>query len=153
MDLNDDTKWKIIKTLPAERPQNFWRSILLSITKPHVINRRLAGAELLAVFRCSATELNSDGKFMRQIAQTISNHGDDEIDSDALAKILQETGATGDGFEQDSAEVLVNVDLNKEKQILVILNKLLPKNLAAHKCTYEIAILGNYACFMSAAHN
>lgn len=143
MDLNDESKWEIISTVPAERRANFWKAILLSVTKPHVINRRLAGAETISVLRFGATELNRAGKFMRNIAHIIQNHiEENDIGRDFMVKILQEAGVT-DGSEEINTQCLPDIDLNEEKLILVILNKLLPKNLASHKCTFELTILGD----------
>lgn len=141
MDLNDASKWQIVDTVPAEHSHNFWRAVLLSVIKPHVINRRLAGAEPIAALRTSAIHLNLDGQFIRRIAHIVQSRTQDEIGAEFLAHILNESEVRNEFVDVD-AHSLFDLDFNSEKQIVVILNKLLPKNLSTHKHTFEIAILG-----------
>lgn len=143
MNLNDETNWKTVQTVVAEHPEKFWKAISLAVIKPHVINRRLAGAETISILRCRATQLNSGGKFIRQIAHIIQNNIKEDVNKDFLTNIINEVNSS-EKFEDVNTQNPFDSDLNEEKQILVILNKLLPKNLTSHKCTFEIAILGNF---------
>lgn len=136
MELENCLKWTLIETLPIENDLNFWKAILLSVTKPHLINRRLAGAQQISVYQSNTTDLN--------IVNRIANYVQQPIDFDEaliLHKILQET-QTLDHFHPVDTQFLSECDFNRDKLIFVILSKCLPKNLQSHKNTFEITILG-----------
>lgn len=141
MEINNEIKWETVIIAPIENSRKFWRAITLSVIKPHLINRRLAGAEQICIFRSTDTDLNIDGKFINLIANHIESQTDDEINVDFLKVILRKIDIAPDKFEIIPS--LSKCDLNTEKQILVILNKLLPKNVSSHACTFEINVLGN----------
>lgn len=142
MELNSKIKkWEIIATASIQNRNKFWRAISLSVIKPHLINRRLAGAEQMCLFRSSNFDLNADGKLIYGIVDYIDSQSNDEVDLDFLGEALRQVDAQND-FEQISSQDLFKCDFSTEKRIFVILNKLLPKNLSSHKCTYEINILG-----------
>lgn len=143
MERNDELKWITIETASVENRNNFWKAILLSVVKPHLINRRLAGAEQIYACQSNAPESNANGELIRKFASYIQDHSEDEINKEFVMKILIEIGCQNKFIDKDNQEIS-KCDLNKEKQILIILNKLLPKNLTSHKCTYEINIIGNY---------
>lgn len=142
MESNVELKWESFGSCPVENRPNFWKAILLSVTKPHLINRRLAGAEQIAVLQSNSFGLNTDGKLIKQIACSIQKQFDEDIDSDFMQKILNEMQLS-DRFQEVDIHKLSEYDLNKKEHVVVILSKLLPKNLVSYKCTYEIAILGN----------
>lgn len=141
MEQNNKIKWEIVTRTSIEDRNKFWRAILLSVIKPHLINRRLAGAEQMCVFHSTDTGLNADGSLINRIVNHIDSHINDEVDVDFLTKALPQLDAPNK-FELIDIQDLTKCDFNTEKQILVILNKLLPKNLSSHKCTFEINILG-----------
>lgn len=147
----DQLKWEIIATASIEDRARFWRAISLSVLKPHLINRRLAGAEQLCVLRSSETGLNSNGLVINRMVDYIESHKDDEVGEDFLRDAIRQSGIQ-DELESVDVQDLSQCDLGIEKQILVILNKLLPKNLASHKCTFEINILGKKIVFERIDH-
>lgn len=140
MEINNKIKWETVIITPIENGRKFWRAITLSVIKPHLINRRLAGAEQICIFRSTDTSLNTDGKFINHIVNHIESQKDDEIDVDFLKRILRRIDVASEKFEIIPS--LSKCDLNTEKQILVIFNKLLPKNVSSNACTFEINILG-----------
>lgn len=143
MEQNKKLKWEIVQRLPVENRNNFSEAIFLSVVKPHLINRRLAGAEHLCVFRSNDTTVNIDGKLINQFSAYIEKHIDNEIDVDFVKDALDESSAL-DKFEEMNVQKLTKYDLKKKTETLIILNKLLPKNVSTYKCTFELNIIGKY---------
>lgn len=132
--------WESLGSYPVENRSNFWKAIFLSVTKPHLINRRLAGAEQISIYRCNCGSPNT--KFIDHITHTAQNTISTDLDEhDILPTILRET-RTDDEFHEIDLQCASTLDLNEEKLTIVILSKLVPKNLASNKITYEIAMLG-----------
>lgn len=142
MELCDESKWEIFDTVPIENRHNFWKPILLSVVKPHLINRRLAGAEQLYIGHAKSSRFNANWLFIKRVASYITENCIEEIDVDFIKRILVECGLQ-DEFSEINGETLSKCDLNYEQKIIIVLNKLLPKNLTAQKCTFEVNILGN----------
>lgn len=142
MNQNIELKWERIGSYPIENRANFWKAIVLSVIKPHLINRRLAGAEQIAVFQSSLCGINKDLKFIKHIAHSICERSDENVDVNFVLNILNKIKSP-DEFTEIQIQTLSECDFDKENRVLVILSKLLPKNLQSHKCTYELAILGN----------
>lgn len=135
-------EWEIVDTYRVDNRANFWNAILLSVTKPHLINRRLAGSEQVSVFRSRANQLNPNVKFIERIADRIQKHFAEDVDADFMKKHLNEADISME-FDEVDIQQISKCDLNKDKQILIVLSKLLPKSLVSNKCTFEVAILGN----------
>lgn len=135
--------WESIGSYSIENRSNFWKAIFLSVTKPHLINRRLAGAEQISIYRCNCGHPNPKlSTFIDRIAQTAQNTISDDLDENiGLPTILHES-RINDEFHEIDLQCASTHDLNAEKLAIVILSKLVPKNLASNKITYEIAILG-----------
>lgn len=142
MEPNNRIEWETVTIVPIEDRKKFWRAISLSVIKPHLINRRLAGAEQICVFRSNNTGLNVDRNCINRIVNYIDSHINDEVDTDFLQKALHQSDAENH-FQLINSRDISKYDLSVDRQILVILNKLLPKNLSSNKCTFEINILGN----------
>lgn len=143
MESNDKFRWEIVESVVIENRLNFWKAILLGVIKPHLINRRLAGAEHIYVCRSKQSLLNANGQLIKQIAAYITEHSKDEIGTDIVKRILKENGYQNE-FEEIDVHQLSKINLNQDKQILIVLNKMLPKNVAAQKCTFEVSVLGNW---------
>lgn len=136
--MEQKVNWELIETHSIENRSNFWKAIFLSVTKPHLINRRLAGAEQISLYRSK----RNDPTFIDRVAQIAQETFPDELDEEnILPKILNETKAMA-ALHKIDLQSASKYDLNEEKLVIVILNKLLPKNLASNKITYEIAIIG-----------
>ncbi|XP_031629782.1 probable tRNA (uracil-O(2)-)-methyltransferase [Contarinia nasturtii] len=135
----ESVKWEIIVRAAVENRNNFWKAILLSAIKPHLINRRLAGAEQICIFRTNNTDLNRNGQFINKLLAYIQMRTETEIDVDYVKKAIYEL-QTQDEFKQIDDQ---QYDLNKDRQILIILNKLLSKNISTFGYTYEINIIDN----------
>lgn len=134
--------WASNGTYPIENRSNFWKAIFLSVTKPHLINRRLAGAEQISIYQSNCTDPNTLSTFIDRVAQIAQKtFADDLGENHVLPKILHET-ETNAKFHEIDVQSASAYDLCEKKLVIVMLNKLLPKNLASNKITYEIAILG-----------
>lgn len=142
MNQNIELKWERIGSYPIENRVNFWKAIVLSVIKPHLINRRLAGAEQIAVFQSNSCGINEDLKFINHTARFIHKQSDRNVDVNFVLNILKEFESP-DEFTDVPIQTLSECDFERKSGIFVILSKLLPKNLQSHKCTYELAILGN----------
>lgn len=138
--------WELIESFPIANRSNFWKSILLSISKPHLINRRLAGAEQLSVYQSKFNDNSSlPSTFINQLTRCAQCTED--FNENILSEILQDT-QTIDAFHEIDIQCASKCDLNEEKHVFVMLSKLLPKNLATNKITYEIAVVGNIMVLM-----
>lgn len=146
MEQNNQIKWEVVATASIEDRTRFWCAISLSVLKPHLINRRLAGAEQICAFRSSDTGLNSNGIFINRMVNYIESQKDEEVGEDFLKDAIRQSGIQ-DEIELMDVQDLSQCDLSTEQQILIILSKLLPKNLTSHKCTFEINILGEKMVF------
>lgn len=138
-----NSNWDSIGTYSIENRSNFWKAIFLSVTKPHLINRRLAGAEQISIYQSNCNDPNTLSTFNDHVSQIVQKTFPDDLDENILPKILHETHTQAE-FHEIDIQCTATYDLNEEKLVIVILNKLLPKNLASNKITYEIAILGKY---------
>lgn len=142
MESNESIKWEIIERADVVNRNNFWKAILLSILKPHLINRRLAGAEQICVFRSNTIDINSSGQLINKFVAYINSQTEAGIDVDFIRRAFCELNVQAD-FEHIDNKQLSTYDLNKDRQILIILNKLMSKNVSNYGCTYEINIIGN----------
>lgn len=140
--MDQDNEWEIVDTYQVDNRANFWNAILLSVTKPHLINRRLAGSEQISLFRIHANELNNNVKFIEKIASRIQKHFAQDVDAEFMKKHVHETDISIE-FDEIGIQHISKCDLNKDKQILIVLSKLLPKSLVSNKCTFEVAVLGD----------
>ena len=122
----------------ADHCTNFWQATKLIINKPHIINRRLAGAVLLSQLDCGNAFLS------KEIQLKIVN------DLESLALILDE-GAITNNIKTILNKYNINVgewawsklkDTSKSCTCIIIINKLLAKNLKLYKSSYEIVFLG-----------
>lgn len=113
----------------------FWQSILLLVTKPHIVNKRLTGTILIKLYKCLcpnskdleefSIQINSvkyEEKSLSDIFQTIQLN---EINKD-----LCETWSMF--FEKNNSE---------DKNCLALINKLIPKR-KIHCPYYELCFLG-----------
>lgn len=138
--MEQEINWESIGNYSVENRPNFWKAIFLSVTKPHLINRRLAGAEQISIHRCNFGRPNTT--YFDRIAHTAQNTISTDLDeNNILPTILRQTNLA-DEFHEIDLQCASTHDLNEEKVALIILSKLVPKNLATNKITYEIAILG-----------
>lgn len=134
--------WDSIETYAIENRANFWKAILLSITKPHLINRRLAGAEPLSIYQRKCNNPTISSTFIDQITRIAQNTCADDVAENILPKILRDAQCA-DAFHETDIQCASKCDLHNENHVFIILSKLLPKNLATNKITYEIAVVGN----------
>lgn len=131
-------EWKLIENVSLASEINYWKGVLLSVVKPHVINRRLAGAEQVAVFRSG--HANIDAKLIGQRVFGSQDHvADSDINAEFLKKIIDEFGGQ---FDELDSQHLATCDFYNDRQTVIILNKLLPKNMSLQKCTFEVVLLG-----------
>lgn len=147
--MEQKNNWELVESHTIENSRsrsNFWKAILLSVTKPHLINRRLAGAEQISVYRRNLNDSNIESsssaeRFIDQVVGIAQKTFHEDSYENILPEVLDETQTVVEFHEVD-IQCTFECDLNKEKCVFVILSKLLPKNLASNKITYEIAIIG-----------
>lgn len=117
-----------------ETRENFWKAIKLFITKPHVLNRQLAGADQISVhaFNCNLFE-NID-----EICEFAANEVESTNDTE-LVQSLQHR------LEQFGRQISFDEISNEFSGSYLILNRLLSKNLKKTSSfhVFEIVDLSN----------
>lgn len=121
----------------------FWRSVNLFITKPHTISRQLAGAEQVILFKIQNGNLTAE---IERIGEFIKNCDNIRPNEEFLAGMFTDLKISG-SFEQIDKKIFQDLiksnDQNNQANI-VLVNKLLPKNLKCHENVYELVVLGKY---------
>lgn len=122
-------------TVCISKLENFQKSIILYATKPHTINRQLAGAEHVAIYKYP-TELNED---IHRIDEYIRTHPNAVIDKDFVPKLFEALDWRGNLIEINKSDLVDELNGNGS---VIVLNKLLPKNLKIHSKCVELVVIG-----------
>lgn len=116
---------------------SFWKSIKLYVKKPHVINKRLAGSVEIGIFeylhKLHAQKYND-------LVQRLQNT--EELSINGIIKIFAETDVKAKQVSDDVWDSIQNFHANSEKHGLIVVYKLLAKNLKSFSSCYELAVLG-----------
>lgn len=127
--------------------ENFWHSIKLIVTKPHIVNKRLTGSVPIKLFECNG-QPTSDNAHHLDIIYTVqsSPYTDDETILQKLLNLaLRKINAN---FEEAWNQLICSKTPKSATNVcLVIVNKLLPKNLKIHCPSYELCIIGETSVF------
>lgn len=124
-----------VLTVRVSKSENFQRSIILYATKPHTINRQLAGAEQLSIFKCPS----ASNEELAKIAEYIRKHPDATVDSNYIPKLFDTLNLKEHLVEIDKSQLIGEGDLTDS---MIILNKLIPKNLKCHENCAELVLIG-----------
>lgn len=109
---------------------NYWKAIYLLITKPHTVNKRIAGSCLELILKCN--ERNVDH------VQYLFNSWREHSDCDSWLKSIK----LPNGFVELSRSSFQETLESSQNSILVAVNKLLPKK-SDQSVSYEFIITGN----------
>lgn len=141
--MEEDCCYELIDSLPIDNGHNFWKAIKLSISKPHTISRKLAGAELQVILQWKAPEINTHGELFEKVTSYVRLNQLKSIDGDSIKNILSALE-----FEVNLIEVneehFDGIKLDDDHNIYFVLSKLLPRNLKNQKSSFELIILGNF---------
>lgn len=148
-EVNSNIQIEKILSQSIAKLQNFWKALKLSVIKPHTIRRQLAGAEQIAIFKCTISEPIAYVEFCIQIASKISKPNRIFADCDFIPRICANLSVQTE-VENIGAKYLHDTDINDDhsKHFIIILNKLLAKNLKVRQHSFELIIFGNdFICF------
>lgn len=121
--------------------KNFWKSIQIYLLKPHIVNRRLAGAELLSVLEHRNGD--SSGADINALCDYLSKVLGNSVEKIPIVNILNEIHLEN-AFNVVDKEHLIEALTKSDvfKSCFVAINKLLPKNLKVHGISYELVVFG-----------
>lgn len=120
---------------------HYWKALLLYINKPHVENRRLAGAVKIACFQL-VDIVSKDKK--QQISTELQSLDTENLSADTLFDFLTDRGIIiQKSTDSCLAETINNCDRSDVRGFIVV-NKLLAKNLNLFSSCYEMIILGKF---------
>lgn len=119
----------------VSKAENFQRAIILYATKPHTINRQLAGAEQISIFKYPVALKDE----LAQIDKYIRMHSNAIVDSNYIRKMFDVLNWKECLIEMNRSQL--NSEDNGNDSV-IILNKLLPKNLKCHENCAEIVYIG-----------
>lgn len=113
---------------PIEASASFFNGIRLCISKPHILNRQLAGAEQVSVFRLDSPLNGNLDAVIRFVEQNRASVPREEL----LEKALSAPGLSFSSIEFSAAETSTS---------FAVLNKLISKNLKSCGNCYEIVVV------------
>lgn len=122
---------------------NYWQAIHLYCKKPHVINRRLAGIAEINTFELSSGDPAITNELVQKIQKAIQSIPSKGllVDTSFLISFLSENGIHAKPISNWSAAGHDN-DESRNRNGIIIVNKLLAKNLKLHSSCFELIILG-----------
>lgn len=137
---------KILCQSGVSSSKNYWKAINLYTQKPHLINRKLIGAEILTV-------LNYIGagdqflKSVKNISDRLIKFSEEKstIDDKTLLGIVGELGLN-DYFRAPEEGTLLDF-LERSNNLAagaIAVNKLIPKNVNTNAVTYEFIVFGRF---------
>lgn len=116
---------------------NFWKSIRLYVQKPHVVNRRLAGSEIVIALSYSQLDV------VRSLHDHLLRFGG-KVGHDGILGTLKGLNIDDDAFKIIDVDHLFDdweTYYGTANNILII-NKLLPKNTKVHASGCELVTFG-----------
>lgn len=117
--------------------KNFWRTIAIFVKKPHVINRKLAGSEIVIAFKCSASSEATRNLF--EVLISSENAKEYEF----VARTLDELQFECELFDpKDLSDILESEQAKSPESSIIVVNKLLPKSTKIHCIGYELIVFG-----------
>lgn len=121
--------------------ENFWRAMFLFISKPHTVCRQLAGAEQTILYKIQG----SIG--INQLRESVEKHEAEEHQQPTEKFLLQmlvdlKIDASSEKIDKTCFHKLMNQDPVCDDISVILLNKLLAKNLKCHTNMYELVYLG-----------
>lgn len=133
-----------VLTVRVSKTENFRKAIILYATKPHTINRQLAGAEQIGICKYRGALQNEIDKIDEHIRMHANVPAVNNID---FIRHLFDALHLSDQLDEIGKSELIDADNMSDS--VIILNKLLPKNLKCHQnCAEFIHIDGNSASFL-----
>lgn len=128
-------------SVPIENDTNFWKAIKLSIKKPHTIARKLAGAEIQAIFQCCSTEFNTHDDTIQRFYLFLKENKLDLVNGETIQNILHTFNNKINLIEIDK-ENFFNDDTVQQQHLYFLLSKLLPRNFKGDQFDFELVIFG-----------
>lgn len=123
-------------TVRVSKSENFRKAIILYATKPHTINRQLAGAEQVSIFKYPSTLKNDE---LDKIDEYIRMHPKGTVDSNYIPTLFDALHLKEELVEIDKTQLISEDNVSGS---VIILNKLLPKNLKCHDNCAELVYIG-----------
>lgn len=120
----------------VSKSENFRQAIILYATKPHAINRQLAGAEQVSIFKYPSTLKNDE---LDKIHEYIRMHPEAAVDVNYIPKLFDALNLKGELLKIDKLQLLSEDNVSDS---MIILNRLLPKNLKCHENCTELVHIG-----------
>lgn len=120
----------------VSKSENFRKAIILYATKPHTINRQLAGAEQVSIFEYPSTLKNDE---LEKINEYIRMHPKATVDVNYIPKLFDALNLRGELVEIDKVRLISEDNVSDS---VIILNRLLPKNLKCHENCAELVHIG-----------
>lgn len=116
----------------------FWKAIKLYLTKPQVINRRLAGAVRIACFAYFEDISKAQHNTIVEALQSIGNG----IDKEKVNSTLKHGALSMSSLEE--LEFSNKLNHSDATAGFIVVNKLLAKNLKLYQNCYELIVLGKF---------
>lgn len=123
-------------TVRVSKSENFLSQIILYATKPHTINRQLAGAEQVSIFKYPLPLADK----LDQIDEFVRTHPNATVDRNYIPKLFDSLNLREPLIEIDKTQ-LASESVGSES--VIILNKLFPKNLKCHENCAELVVIGS----------
>lgn len=120
----------------VSKSENFRNAIILYATKPHTINRQLAGAEQVSIYKYPT--LLEIGE-LDKIDEYIRMHPKDTADINYVPKLFDALNLKEELVEIDKSHLISEDNVSES---VIILNKLLAKNLKCHENCAELVHIG-----------
>lgn len=127
-------------TISHHANNNFWQSILLLLKKPHLTNKRLTGTNIIELYKCSPLSTKDLEEFLIQINKL-------QFKEKLLPEIIETI--TLNEINSDINETFAKFfGKNESGDCIIVVSKLIPKNLKIHSPYYELCFLGIYQNFL-----
>lgn len=119
----------------VSKAENFQNAIFLYATKPHIVNRQLAGAEQVSIYKYPMA-LKAE---ISKIDGYIRTHPNASIDRNYIPTLFDALDLKEHLVEIDKSQLTSEVCANES---VIILNKLFAKNLKCHENCAELVYIG-----------